>query len=91
MAEVEDSEEQAESDRWLLRTLYAVSIAATVASAWLLLKDDPTFQIWLARVRAWWKHKTEDCEGCRRRREAVNRMLYEAMQIVSHGTQAEPE
>lgn len=72
-----------ERDGWGIKALYAVAIAINVVFVWERIKDRPDVQLKVAQLRARWDRFTQGCEGCKKRREAVNHMLWQAQQIVT--------
>lgn len=90
---VEEPPEQGNSQlyTWTIRALYAVGLAANVYLLYTMMKDQPEVQIAVARWKGRWaraKAKLENCEGCAKRRAALNRMLFQAQTIVEEAREA---
>lgn len=72
--------------RYTIRVLYAVGLLANLYWLWTMVKDEPETQIMVARMRQR-VDKLRNCEGCRRRKEALHRALWamnqEAERIVN--------
>lgn len=69
--------------RWLTVAYYSLAVAGAALSVWWMVKDDPLLAAEWQRTRQWFQAKTKGCSGCKRRKEAINRMLWEAQQIVT--------
>ena len=75
--------------RWGVRVLYVTLISAELWVLWDWWRETPSGQETVARWRYKWadvKRRAEECEGCAKRREwlqrQTNRMHWQAMEIV---------
>ena len=77
--------------RRVVRSLYIIGLALNVWLIYEMVKDQPDFQIQLTKLKALWKRRVTDCEGCAKRkkklRALINQTHWEAIQIV---TEVEP-
>lgn len=69
-------------ERWGTALLYTGAITLNVLFLWDRVKDRPETQARMAQLKAWWAKLGEGCEGCKRRKAAINKMLFEATTIV---------
>lgn len=81
--EPSDDPTQDRAYRWAVRSLYLVALGLNAYLLWDVMKDDTEVQIQVRRLKQWWAKQTENCEGCRKRRAQMNRVLYEATEIVT--------
>lgn len=88
-SEVLDNEEEEQQPsgysrayRVTIAALYTLAIVAEAYLAWSMVKDQPEVQAKVAQAKAWWQKKTAGCAGCQRRKEMLNRLLWEAQEIV---------
>jgi hypothetical protein len=97
--ELEEVQLEGRAWTWTVRILYTTLIAAELWVLYDWWRETPTGAATLTRWRQWYetaKRKAEECEGCAKRRAAiqaaVNRMHWQARQIVEgEDVPTEPE
>lgn len=81
------------ASRWVTRALYAGLIGANLLLAFDAWAETASGKATLAKVRAAWgrlKARAEGCEGCARRRAALNRLTGHMLWDAHRAVEGEP-